>query len=186
MSYEAYLREHLFEPAGMKLTGYKLPQWKHNDLAHGYIFWRDWGTPLDHLWNTDGPYWNLRANGGILSTVNDMYLWHLALTGTKVLSETSKQKLFAPYISEDKSDTSWYCYGWVRQKTPRGTTVIQHNGSNMVFYADIQRFIDEDAVIIMMANCGPIFLSKYIRKYQEDIHQIIFLDNEIDGWRWRR
>ena len=28
----------------------------------------DWGTPLDKKWADDGPYWNLRCNGGILST----------------------------------------------------------------------------------------------------------------------
>jgi len=40
----------------------------------------------------DGPYWNLRANGGIHSTCGDMYKWHLALEGNAVLSQEARQK----------------------------------------------------------------------------------------------
>jgi CubicO group peptidase (beta-lactamase class C family) len=82
----------------MTQTGYAIPRWKPERLAHGYkkgILWglNDWGTPLDHPWDTDGPYWNLRANGGMLSTVHDLYKWHLALENTDILSDQAKEKM---------------------------------------------------------------------------------------------
>jgi CubicO group peptidase (beta-lactamase class C family) len=173
-SYDTYLHEHLFKPAGMTQTGYRIPKWKDGILAHGYILWKDWGTPLEHPWDTDGPYWNLRGNGGMLSTVSDMYKWHLALERTGILSETSKNKLFTPHVPEDESGESYYCYGWTWEKTPRNTSLISHNGSNLIFYADFKRFTDEDVAIIFMSNCGPIFAGKYILMYQSSIEQIIF------------
>ncbi|MEA2695190.1 MAG: hypothetical protein QOJ16_4577, partial [Acidobacteriota bacterium] len=62
--YEQYLKERLWEPAGLRHTGFHVPD--REDVAHGYTPTGDWGTPLDHPWAPDGPYWNLRGNGGIL------------------------------------------------------------------------------------------------------------------------
>ena len=124
-SYERYLHDNLFKPAGMKETGYVIPKWKRENLAVGY---REdgnrWGTPLDHAWDKDGPFWNLRANGGILSTVGDLYKWHLALEGEKILSKAAQEKYFAPHIKEQPEAVSFYGYGWVTQKTSRGTKLV--------------------------------------------------------------
>jgi len=35
-SYEAFLNEHLFTPAGMLQTGYLLPKWDTKQMSHGY------------------------------------------------------------------------------------------------------------------------------------------------------
>ena len=86
-SYEQFLNEVLFTPAGMKKTGYLIPGWHDDELAHGYRGDQDWGTIKDHPWAEDGPGWHLRANGGILSTVGDMYKWHCALEGESILSK---------------------------------------------------------------------------------------------------
>ena len=74
--YERFLHDELFEPAGLTQTGYRLPAWPEERIAHGYRLGLDWGSPLDKLWAEDGPYWNLRANGGLLSTVGDLYRWN--------------------------------------------------------------------------------------------------------------
>jgi CubicO group peptidase (beta-lactamase class C family) len=99
-SYEHYLHENLFKPAGMTRTGYLLPKWGKNELARGYKNDKDWGTPLDRAWAEDGPYWHLRSNGGLLSTVGDLYRWTTALKGETVLSKEAKDKMFAPHASE--------------------------------------------------------------------------------------
>lgn len=151
-SYEKFLHQHLFEPAGMKMTGYRIPQWKVDELAHGYRGEKDWGTLLDKPWANDGPYWHLRANGGILSTVEDMYQWHLALQGDKILSEEVKQAYYTPYVPEGEGADSYYGYGWAIFATPRNTRLIAHNGGNGIFAADFLRYLDEDVVIIGLSN----------------------------------
>ena len=151
-SYESFLREHLWLPAGMEHTGYRLPNWQADTIAHGYRREMDWGTPLDKRWAEDGPYWNLRGNGGVLSTVWDMYRWHQALIGDKILSNDIKERMYARRVKEGKNSKSWYNYGWSLGDTPRGTRVIEHNGGNGVFFADFVRYVDDDVVIIAASN----------------------------------
>jgi CubicO group peptidase (beta-lactamase class C family) len=150
--YEAFLQERLFKPAGLTKTGYRMPKWPPASLAHGYSVEGDWGTPLDHAWAPDGPWWNLRGNGGILSTVGDLYRWHQALAGEAVLSKAAKEKYFAPHVPEDEEGNSFYGYGWAIFKTPRGTRLIAHNGGNGIFAADFRRYVDEGIVIVIGSN----------------------------------
>ena len=151
--YERYLRENLFLPAGMKQTGYRLPDWNQADVARGVLpLGLDWGSPLDKKWADDGPYWNLRCNGGILSTVGDMYRWHLALEGDDVLSSEAKTKIFTPHVLEGPRARTHYGYGWSIVTTPRGTKLVEHNGGNGIFYAVFKRYVDEDTMIIMASN----------------------------------
>lgn len=151
MGYEAYLRKHLFEPAGMMRTGYLLPRFEPDSLAIGYRKDETWGTVLGRAMLEDGPCWHLRANGGIHSTIDDMYRWHLALQGTDILSDDAKKKYFAPHVNEGYGD-SFYGYGWVMFTTRRGTKLLAHNGGNMIFSADFRRYVDEDVVIFHATN----------------------------------
>jgi len=169
-SYEAFLHDHLFQPAGITKTGYLLPRWDRDELAHGYRGDRDWGTLLDKPWADDGPYWHLRANGGILSNVEDMYRWHLALLGNKILSEEAKQALYTPYVPEGEDAESYYGYGWAIFATPRNTRLVAHNGGNTIFAADFLRYLDEDVVIIIMSNTA----GKSAIRISPDIARIVF------------
>lgn len=152
MSYEAFLRKHFFTPAGMAHTGYILPNWEEMTLAQGYRRGRHWGTLLDRPWREDGPGWHLRANGGILSTPQDMYRWHLALLGDEVLSDASKEKYYARHIEEGEGAGTYYGYGWAIFPTPRGTDLITHNGGNGIFFADMYRYLEEDVFLFIATN----------------------------------
>jgi CubicO group peptidase (beta-lactamase class C family) len=72
----------------------------------------DWGTSLDHSYAPDGPWWNLRGNGGILTTTGDVYLWDKALQGDAVLSAVEREKLQRPYVRETGAPEPKYAYGW--------------------------------------------------------------------------
>ncbi len=151
-SYEDYLSEALFGPAGLERTGYLGPDWSKERVAVGYRAGERWGTPLDHTWAEDGPWWNLRANGGLLSSARDLYRWHQALETDDVLTAASREKLFTPHVPEDEQGTSHYGYGWAITPTERGTRLVWHNGGNGVFFADLRRYVDEDVVVIFMTN----------------------------------
>jgi CubicO group peptidase (beta-lactamase class C family) len=150
-SYERYLHDRLFVRAGMEHTGYVIPKWDRAKLAHGVEDGQPWGTNLDRPWAPDGPYWHLRANGGILSTPADMYRWSLALDGDKVLSAASRKKLFTPYVKEGDSP-SYYAYGWAIFTLPNGHKLIAHNGGNGIFAADFRRYIDDGVVLFITSN----------------------------------
>jgi CubicO group peptidase (beta-lactamase class C family) len=150
--YEAYLHDHLFVPAGMRQTGYLLPRWPRETVAHGYLEGRDWGTILDKPWAPDGPWWQLRGNGGIHSTLGDMVRWSRALDTDVVLNAAERRKLFTPYVAEGPGARSSYGYGWSIERTPDHGTLIQHNGGNRVFVAEYQRFVDRGITIFLTST----------------------------------
>lgn len=155
-AYEQYLHEHLFRPAGMRKTGYTIPAWSPAELAVGYRDGRRWGTPLDQPWAPDGPWWNLRANGGMLSTLGDLYRWHLALREDRVLSAESKAKAVTPHVrvGVNRAGTVHAGYGWFLATTSSGTRLIWHDGGNPYFVADFRRYVDDDVVFIMASNAS--------------------------------
>lgn len=149
--YEAYMREHLFLPAGMSKTGYILPGFDPPDFAVGYRGDERWGTILERPMLDDGPTWNLRGGGGIHTTIGDMLKWHMALKGNDILSEEAKATYFAPHVDEGYGD-SYYGYGWVNWTTEWGTRLLSHNGGNGYFSADCHRYVEDDVLIFIAAN----------------------------------
>jgi CubicO group peptidase (beta-lactamase class C family) len=140
-SYEEFLQEELFRPAGMFSTGYRLPNWEEKVVAHWYVGETDNGTPLEKPY----PYWNLIGNGGILSTTGDMYRWHLALNSDSILSSEAKKELFTPFLND-------YAYGWDVLKTEHGI-LIQHNGgSSLGNSAEMRWYVDSSTVTILFCN----------------------------------
>jgi CubicO group peptidase (beta-lactamase class C family) len=93
-TYEQYLEQHIFKPAGMTSTGYLIPKWRDGQLAHSYANGEDRGSTFDVPHLPDGISWSLRGAGGILATLGDMYKFHLALEGEQLLSKGFKDKLF--------------------------------------------------------------------------------------------
>jgi CubicO group peptidase (beta-lactamase class C family) len=151
-SYEEFLAENLFAPAGMTQTGYVLPEWKPDQVAVEYDEnGEPKGKPFDHPWAEDGPYWNLRGNGGLLSTARDMFRWHVALRGDEVLSKSAKDKLFKPHVPEEEGGDSYYGYGWVVSPTDEGR-IVWHDGGNGWSLGIMARFPDQGAMVFWVSN----------------------------------
>jgi len=93
-SYEQVLKENIFDPLGMKNSGYD-----HHDAiickrAYGYEKTLKGYKNASYL-DMSIPY----AAGSIYSTVEDLYLWDRALYSDKILSTKSKELMFKPYLS---------------------------------------------------------------------------------------
>ena len=152
-TYEQYLYENLWKLAGMETTGYSRPRFNTDLIAIGYRRYDSvWGKPTSKNWNGNEPYLNLKGNGGILSTTEDLYKWNKALTTDNILSKEAKEKLYHPKIRANENEKAYYAYGWDVSKTDRNTIRVWHNGANNIFYADFMRFIDEKTTLIMMSN----------------------------------
>lgn len=169
--YEAYLTERVLKPAGMRETGYKLPAWAPDRIAHGYLDdGEDWGTILQRIQEPDAPYWTLRGNGGLHTTLGDMLAWHRALETDAVLSKEARAKYFKPYVAEGPRGLSHYAYGWAVSTSARGTTVVQHNGGNGVYVAEFVRFPDEDAMLLLTSTDTTLTATPVV----EVLEQILF------------
>jgi len=160
-SYETYLYENLFKPAGMEKTGYSRPKFDSKNVAIQHRDAKAAGKPTEKPWDGSEPYFHLKGNGGMLSTTEDLYKWHQALLTDKILSKQAKAKYFQGYIKawEGGSPDS-YAYGWFIRNTPRNTKLIHHSGGNGSAFSYFYRFIDEDVTFIVVCNDHDGFNAK--------------------------
>ena len=143
--YEQVLRENIFDPLGMKNTGYDHWGTILERRATGYT-----RTPRGY---GNAPYLDMSipyAAGSLYSTVEDLYLWDQALYGEKVLSTKSKELMFKPNLEN-------YGYGFVMRKVSLQpgkleVPVIQHNGGINGFSTVIVRMVADKRLIVLLDN----------------------------------
>jgi CubicO group peptidase (beta-lactamase class C family) len=112
--YEAFLRERIFRPLGMRDTGYgAIP----GDAVKGYSYSQQSGWQIADNIDLD----SLGGAGGIYSTLNDMLTWSNALDDDRLLSSVSRTALFTDYGFN-------YGFGW-RFQTRYGQKLIWHTGN---------------------------------------------------------
>lgn len=158
-SYEKLLQQYILAPAKLTGTGYVLPDWPDKAAAvgsidkHAFEETRTW-------WADDGPYWNLRGNGGLLSTASDLFQWHKTLSLGQVLSDRSIELLHARHVNKTlgidenvESEAEFYGYGWSMQDVPDVGAVHWHTGSSGRGFASFfGRAVDKDVVIVVLTN----------------------------------
>jgi hypothetical protein len=146
--YERFLRTSLFEPAGMGQTGDLLVDWQVPP-ALGYFEERV-DDPSERPHDDTGYTWNLRGNGGMLSTVDDLLKWHLVLSDGDVLDPDSVSIMQTAHVDEGIGYT-FYGYGWVVEPTSAGR-LLWHDGGNGFFFAQVLRYERADLQVITLAN----------------------------------
>jgi CubicO group peptidase (beta-lactamase class C family) len=145
--YEQVLKENIFDPVGMKNTGYDHHDTLISKRASGY---RKTPTGYANALYLDMsiPY----AAGSLYSTVEDLYLWDQALYTDKLISAQSKALMYKPFLQD-------YAYGWaVRnasfKQNDQPVQVIEHGGGINGFTTLIQRFPKEKNLIVLLDNTG--------------------------------
>jgi CubicO group peptidase (beta-lactamase class C family) len=145
--YEQVLKERIFDPVGMKNTGYDHYDTILAKRAAGYEK-RPGGYVNAPYLDMSLPY----AAGSLYSTVEDLYLWDQALYTEKLLSPQLKELMFKPGMS-------LYAYGWVVRKAPLGAqgepvTIIEHGGGINGFNTVITRLPESKNLIVLLNNTG--------------------------------
>lgn len=156
--YESFLREVILDPAGMENTGYRLHEWTREQVATGYY----WGTPdraranvgtFLTRWQEEPVSWQLLGNGGLQSTANDMERWHRALADGVLFSGDALETYQTGYSLFSEPHSAYYGFGWIVRPGPvTGTPLMSHSGGNGVFIATIQRYPQDDVLIVHMSN----------------------------------
>ncbi|MEM7485530.1 MAG: serine hydrolase domain-containing protein [Bacteroidota bacterium] len=151
-SYEAFLRQEIFAPSNMNCTGYLMPDWDVKNIAKGYLNDEELKRPNEEPWDSDGPFLNLKGNGGLLSNASDLLKWSRSINDCTVLNKELTELYLYPHIKEYENGNSFYGYGWVVQNTRLGDKYFWHNGGNDIFFADMWVFPEDDLSIIVLCN----------------------------------
>jgi CubicO group peptidase (beta-lactamase class C family) len=144
-SYAEAVKERIFDPLGMKDTGY--------DRWNTIIPKRATGYQLTPNGYETAPYLDMSipyAAGSLYSTVDDLYKWDRALYTDKLLSADLKKTMYTPVLND-------YAFGWqVRplklddQKTEVAT--IAHGGGINGFNTTEIRIPATESLVVLLDN----------------------------------
>jgi CubicO group peptidase (beta-lactamase class C family) len=145
--YADVLKEKIFDPAGMKSTGQYDNSLVESRLAKGYEYKLIYGYRNADFVDaslTTGP-------GGIISTVEDLYLFDRALYSDKLIPHESLTGIFKPYQPGN------YGYGWfISKRMVNGVSdslvIADHSGSIDGFGSYMARILNDSSFVVVLKN----------------------------------
>ncbi len=142
-SYEDVLINQIFEPLGMKDTGYDHSEMILPSRASGYSLRSGHLSNAAYL-DMNQPF----SAGSLYSTVGDLLIWDQALYTEKLLPQKALDTVFTPV----KGD---YAYGWMVRAPSTASSnrkMIGHGGGINGFSTFISRFVADKATVVVLSN----------------------------------
>jgi CubicO group peptidase (beta-lactamase class C family) len=150
---ERFLRDELLEPNGLRHTGSTFPRGSQRGFAHGYSNGADQGVVSDRIAALGDDWWNLKGNGGLQASAEDMYRWHLALSGKGKLDARTLHALRTPHTAW--KDGVARGYGWFFRDDGTGEPrQMSHAGSDGVFFAAYWDRLQDGVFVYLVGNGG--------------------------------
>jgi len=146
-SYEQFVAERIFKPAGMTDTRFRHPEEIVPRRAAGYV---------DH----EGTLQNgeplrpriIAPNGGIMSSATDMAKWQIALGGGVLLKRATLDQMWAPIRLNSGKPFNNVGLAWFIESF-RGHRYVVHNGSTAGGYSSvIYRYLDDGLAVVVLMN----------------------------------
>jgi len=146
MSLKDYLQKFIFQPLQMNSSGLWYPEnIQQKRIPTGY--------DIQQGKLKEGPKMvgsALYAPGGIVSTVDDLFLWNRAMRTQKKLSKFVVQQLTTEKKT-NSGDQTGYGYGFFR-RTLQGSSTIEHGGNLFSFSSEGLYLPKEDIFVCMLSN----------------------------------
>lgn len=145
MSYAEFLADEIFTPLGMLHTAYEGHQRNPVTQVSGYSHDEEKFVPADPL-SMSQPY----AAGALVSTVDDLARWELAISSCQLLPEAIWRKAFTAYTLNDGNSTG-YGYGW-EVRDLQGRPKLEHDGGINGFATHAMRLPGHGLFIAVLTN----------------------------------
>ena len=140
LSFPAFLQQNIFTPLGMATTvAYRRGETSVPNRSYGY-------TVTDKLIEfSDQSAWSaVLGDGGIYSSVEDLFKWDQALYDGGLISPELRQAAWTPGLED-------YGFGW-RIDQYKGHKRYHHSGSTSGYRNFMQQFPDERLTVIVLTN----------------------------------
>jgi CubicO group peptidase (beta-lactamase class C family) len=144
-SYEAFIRENIFEPLGMKSSGYDRTERVIQRRVSGYQKDNDGFINAPFLSMTQ-PY----AAGALYSSVDDLAIWNDAVFAGKLLKKEWLDRAFTPFRMTNGESTGYGC-GWCISEL-RGHRSFEHGGGINGFTSYALALPDDGIYIALLTN----------------------------------
>lgn len=138
----AFVDARIAQPLGLKHTGSGSDQQLIPGLVTGY---RAGPRPAWPLATS-----NFYAAGGLVSTVDDLAAFMLALQGGKIVSRAGVERMNAGYVLANGKPTEYGFGEWIRRVN--GKRLVGHGGYIFSFYSQLEMDIDSGIVVVTLHN----------------------------------
>jgi CubicO group peptidase (beta-lactamase class C family) len=146
LSYNEFLKEYIFKPAGMNSSTDGNNEIIIKDRLPGYYQGKSGTFYNARYLHLSYPY----ASGSILSTVEDMFKWQQALNNNILIKEETKSKAFTNYAIQGKETN--YGYGWSLNEIGSSMS-YEHSGGTRGFSSNGIYLPGEKVYVIILSNC---------------------------------
>lgn len=147
LTYEAYLRQRIFEPSGMTKTRLEHPQEIVAGRADQYV------RAGANAWR-NAPYADLSvkwAGGGIISTAEDLAKFHIALDQGRLLETASMAEMYRETTLTGGAISS-YGLGWTIQRDAEKHLWVAHSGGATGGTTYLLRSSELKLAVIILCN----------------------------------
>ncbi len=145
--FATFLRENIFQPLGMTNSlAYEPGISSVPNRAFGYA-----KTENGFEFSDQSLTSAVLGDGGIYSSVADLFQWDQALSTEKLVSRKMLEQAFATHSTNSDSPGSGYGFGWYIGKY-RDAKKIWHYGSTCGFSTRMERFPEKNLTVIILTN----------------------------------
>jgi CubicO group peptidase (beta-lactamase class C family) len=149
MRYAEFLSERLFKPLGMTSTRLISDRDIIPNRAAGYEIDGN-GVLKNQEWVS--PTFNSTADGTLYFNVLDLAKWDAALYGTKLLKQSSLDRIWTVYpLNDGKPNSAGYGFAWIIGAQD-GHKRIEHGGAWQGFTCRISRYPDNSLTVVVLTN----------------------------------
>lgn len=146
ISYEDFIKHHIFEKAGMNHSYYASDRKIIDKRAYGYHK-KEYGYVNKTIISFSIPF----SSGALMSTSADMLKWQNALNSNLLLNAEETKKAFTTY-KLNNGEAFTYGYGWHLREI-NGIAVREHGGSIFGFKTMGVYIPSKDIYVIGFSNC---------------------------------
>lgn len=147
--YGEFLKEHIFEPLGMRATRVISLRDIIPNRAAGYAI-NAKGQLKNESWVSQT--FDSTADGSLYLNVLEMAKWDAALYGTRLLSRASLDRMWTVYrLNDRKPNPGDYGFGW-RIRSQNHHRLIEHAGAWQGFTCQISRYPDDKLTVVVLTN----------------------------------
>lgn len=164
--FDTYLQEEILRLNGLNKTGHLFAENLDANFARGYLEDKDMGNIANRIKELDPSWWNLKGNGGMQASTQDMYAWYKALNGDGALSAFIRAELtrpHSPWVNGVAEGYGWY----FRSVDGARIRQMSHSGSDGVFFSYYWHRPDNRAFMYFVGNSGEGPTKKALREILE-------------------
>jgi hypothetical protein len=108
----------------------------------------DYGYPWETQWDHRRALWDLIGNGGMLTTLDDVYKWMVAIRDNKIVSQKTKDKMFQAYLPNSSQ-----AFGWnVGVTEGKAYGFREGDAVPQAWNVEFRLYPEDDLIAVVLAN----------------------------------